>query len=77
MTTWTERSSPPSTVWLQGEFHLKKQTSNFYLFQRGFLSSRVQPNKQTSNFYFANGSYPGSYRFGKNTAEFVLIDSRT
>jgi hypothetical protein len=76
MTTWTERSDPASTEFLEGPVKFKKMSDNFYYGGGGFTGGLV-PKKLANNFYeLAGESYPGSYFAGKRSDNFIGVRSR-
>jgi len=77
MTTWTKRSAPASTTWLEGEITHKKMNNNFYYAGGGFVSG-LSPSKRSDNFYdLAGTSYPGSFLLGIRVDNFVEARIRT
>ncbi len=74
MTTWTERSSPPSTTWHKRPIKIRKRPDNFYEGKRrhSFVGVRYDANKRSDDFYELGGAtFPGDYALVTRTDNFV------
>ena len=71
-TQWTERSGPPTTVFLEGPIKFIKRADNFYEGARGIIAGEI-PRKRVDNFFeLAGVAYAsGLYFAGRRPDNFI------
>jgi hypothetical protein len=70
-TTWTKRSAPPSTSWLDDSMVFRKRSDGFYIAGSGLIGGLV-PSKRSDNFIeLAGTSYRGDYLLGRRSDDFI------